>query len=153
MTNRWTTSDVAAHLRRMGSADPVTEACQDRPKVAKYRNAKTTTDGITFASKAEARHYQALKIVESTGAITGLKLQPRFELQPKFTDADGKKHRAVVYVADFEFMRKGERIGADMTREGIRTVVDVKGVETAAFKIKWKLVIARYPEIKFEVWK
>jgi hypothetical protein len=41
-------------------------------------------DGIVFASKAEMRRYAELKMLERSGAITSLELQPRFILQDPF---------------------------------------------------------------------
>lgn len=49
----------------------------------KYGNRKTVIDGIHFPSKLEAARYQQLKLLELAGQITGLELQPRFELIPK----------------------------------------------------------------------
>lgn len=102
-----------------------------------------TCDGITFDSKVEMRHYQTLKIAQQAGMISGLELQPKFLLQEKFTDTQGRKHRAVFYVADFRF-----------TREGKTVVVDVKSgpTKTAQFRLKWKMVPARYPDVVWEMW-
>jgi hypothetical protein len=46
----------------------------------KYRNIKTIVDGITFASKKEAKRYSELKLLERAGMITDLELQPAFNL-------------------------------------------------------------------------
>ncbi len=99
-------------------------------------------DGIRFASKRESEVYQVLKITESVGMISGLRLQPRYELQAKFTDGAGVNHRAVCYVADFEFTRVDKLVA-----------VDVKGAPTAEFRLKWKMAIKKYPEVVFEIWK
>lgn len=96
---------------------------------SKYRNVRTEVDGITFASKAEARRYQELKLLERAGKISGLKLQPRYPLNAE----DGTK--IATYVADFEYL--SEFNGRTYTE-------DVKGVETPAFRLKSKLFEAQY---------
>lgn len=101
---------------------------------SKYKAKKTEIDGITFASKSEAKRYEELKLLQRGGAIQNLSLQPRFMLQEGFVNIDtGKKERAIEYVSDF------------MYDEGDRTVVeDVKGFKTADYKIKRKLFIKKY---------
>lgn len=100
--------------------------------MSKYGNKKTLVDGILFDSKNEASRYRELKMLEKMGLIQGLKLQPEYELQPKFKI--GKKtERAIKYKADFEYM------------EGVTTVVeDVKGCVTKEFAIKRKMFLYRY---------
>lgn len=137
----WTTRDVAEAYRRQGSPAPIQTECGDgRPH--KYGATRVHLDGQVFASKAEARGYQVLKVLEAAGQITNLKLQPRYVLQAGFRDSGGKWVRSVTYVADFEFLRDGKRVA-----------VDVKGMETAAFRLKAKLFAARYPAIQFEIWR
>ena len=98
----------------------------------KYRNVKTTIDGIKFDSKAEASRYTELKLLEKAGEITDLKLQPRFILQHNFKHKN-KTVRAITYMADFQYSENGKEI-----------VEDVKGVETAVFKIKKKMFLNIY---------
>jgi hypothetical protein len=99
-------------------------------KASKYGAKKTVVDGIEFASKAEARFYGHLKLLERQGLISGLELQPRFELVPA-VKLDGKTKRALVYVADFRY--RCEATGATV-------IADVKGVATQAYKIKRHLM-------------
>lgn len=99
----------------------------------KYGNKKVTVDAIEFDSLAEARRYEQLKLMERAGAISGLRLQPRYELQRAFTDNDGKHQRAITYVADFEYVENGQRI-----------TEDVKGTITKEYAIKKKLFLYRY---------
>lgn len=145
----WTTAQASAVFARLGIINNVEAACGQPPRRSKYNvdlspagKAKRTADGILFGSEREMRGYQTLKIAERHGLVSSLRLQPRYELQAKFTDAAGKKHRAVVYVADFTFQRGGRTI-----------VVDVKGTETHAFRIKAKLFVAKYPHLLFEIWR
>jgi hypothetical protein len=101
---------------------------------SKYKAKKTTIDGITFDSNAEARRYQQLKLLERAGEIQNLSLQPCFLLQEGFVNVyTNRKERAIEYVGDF------------MYSEGDRTVVeDVKGFKTADYKIKRKLFLYKY---------
>ena len=108
--------------------------------MSKYNARRTTIDGITFDSKAEARRYEELKLLQAGGTISGLTLQPSYELQPKFTDDKGVKHRAIVYIADFRYREQYEEV-----------VEDVKGMQTAEFKIKHKLLLFRHPGLDFRI--
>ena len=101
---------------------------------SKYRANKTEVDGIVFDSKREAARYRELKLMEQTGEIFDLKLQPTFELQKSFKHK-GKTIRAITYKADFMYRARG-----------ITTFVveDVKGMETEVFKIKRKMFLKQY---------
>lgn len=96
----------------------------------KYGAKKVLIDGITFDSKAEAKFYIQLK---ENGV--DFELQPRFLLQDSFKK-NGKHFRKIEYIADFKI---GNRI------------IDIKGIETEAFKIKKKLFEYKYPELKLEL--
>ena len=142
---------MAAVYRRQGIPAPIESACGDGLRSArfllnsgssKYGAQRIQLDGHVFASKAEARGYQVLKILEAAGRITSLKLQPRYVLQAGFRDGGGKWVRSIVYVGDFEFRRDGKVV-----------CVDVKGIQTPAFRLKAKLFATRYPEIELEIWR
>lgn len=105
----------------------------------KYRNKRTTINGITFASKGEANRYQELKLLERAGEISNLKLQPKFELQPKFRK-NGKTHRAINYIADFQYVENGQTV-----------VEDFKGFETKEFLIKKKLFEYKYDDLELKI--
>lgn len=72
--------------------------------MSKYKNIKVMVNGIKFDSKAEARRYAELKLMEDTGHIKELKLQPKFELQPKYKNNKGETIRAIIYKADFSYI-------------------------------------------------
>ena len=91
-------------------------------------------DGIVFASKAEMARYDELRMLEKTGKISNLELQPKFLLIPKIKKSD----RATYYIADFAYIRDGKRI-----------IEDVKGFRTAVYKLKIKLLLCKYQEINF----
>lgn len=84
----------------------------------KYRNKKTVVDGITFDSKAEAKRYGELKLLERCGAITGLERQRRFTLIPK-----SKYGQARYYVADFVYAENGKTIVEDVKSRATKTPV------------------------------
>lgn len=103
------------------------EELANRKRPHKYSAIATVVDGIRFASKAEARRYQELKILERGGVITNLELQPKFPLV-----VEGVK--VATYIADFAYTDK----------HGSKVVEDVKGMETDVFKIKRKLFEVLY---------
>lgn len=106
-------------------------------KMTKYNNKKTIVDGKIFDSKKEARRYQELALMEKSGKITNLELQPKFTLQEKFK-YNGEIYHAITYTADFSYIE----------REDAKTVVeDVKGVETEIFKLKRKLFIKKFGQL------
>ncbi len=100
----------------------------------KYRAVKVEVDGVTFDSKREAERYLELKLMVKNGEISGLQLQPAFELQEGFTNSKGQKVRPIIYKADFAYVNK----------EGNPVVEDVKGMETDAFKLKRKMFDFKY---------
>jgi len=102
---------------------------------SKYNAKKTVVDGITFDSKAEARRYGELKLLERAGLISKLKLQPKYVLIPAYTNGNGRKIRAMHYIADFEYY--------DHERKRI-VIEDVKGHKTREYKLKKKLFEKRY---------
>lgn len=106
-------------------------------KPRKYRNRPTTVDGITFDSKAEARRYSELKLLEKAGEISDLSLQPQYPLTVQMPAGLFEPASATIgkYVADFRYY-EGDY--------GDLVVEDVKGTETALFKWKRKHFEAEY---------
>lgn len=97
--------------------------------MSKYRNIPTVVDGLRFASKAEARRYQELCLLQRAVAVYTANSVRWFIRQPSFDLPGG-----VRYIADFLVIWD----------DGHITVEDVKGVETAVFKIKKKLFEEKY---------
>ena len=93
----------------------------------KYGAKATTVDGIEFDSKAEAQRYLQLKAMEKAGQIVDLRIQVEFQLLPA-QEKDGRKERAVKYVADFCYR----------DRDGTYVVEDVKSgpTKTKEFVLK-----------------
>ena len=104
-----------------------------RPYNHKYGNKKETIDGITFDSKHEAKIYSELKLLERCGAIRNLQLQVPFVLLEPY-EINGKKVRAVKYIADFVFINE----------KGEKEVWDAKGMKTDVYKLKKKFFEQRY---------
>lgn len=101
---------------------------------SKYNAVPTVIDGIRFASKAEAKRYGELKLLQSAGLIFGLELQPKFPIE-----INGSK--ICTYIADFKYFRKtsqDQAAGSDEITE------DVKGMLTPVYKLKKKMVEAQY---------
>lgn len=94
----------------------------------KYGNKPTEVDGIKFASKAEARRYSQLRLLERAGEIANLTLQPRYPLAVNGV-------LVCTYVADFDY--------TDNNTHRLVTE-DTKGVKTKDFVIKAKLFHAIY---------
>lgn len=98
--------------------------------MSKYHAVKTTVDGITFDSKAEARRYSELRLMERAGLIEGLQRQVPIELLPKVKFHDATRATpALRYVPDFTYYEW--QAGKKM-----KVFEDVKGMLTPAFKIK-----------------
>jgi len=97
--------------------------------VSKYGAKKTTVAGIEFDSKAEARRYGELVILERAGYIKNLERQPVYILLPAVV-VGGRKKPALRYKADFRYYD---------TKARETVVEDVKSPATAklaAFRIK-----------------
>jgi hypothetical protein len=88
------------------------------PKKAKYGNQKTDVNGITLASKKEAKRYKELNLLLKAGKIGMLARQVEYELNV------GGSH-SLKYLADFVYI----------DRETGETIVeDVKGTRTPTYK-------------------
>lgn len=101
---------------------------------SKYNNKKVTLDDITFDSKIEASYYEHLKQLEQQGIISEFLMQKEYIVFEGYTK-DGKKVLPIKYKADFEVHYPDNRI----------EVIDIKGFETADFKLKKKLFEYRFP--------
>ena len=95
----------------------------------KYGAKKKEVDGIRFDSIKEADYYVQLKLRLAGGHIASFERQVPFVLQEKFSDQYGAC-REIKYVADFTVIHS----------DGSMEIVDVKGFETAIFKLKWKML-------------
>lgn len=111
---------------------------QVKNKEFKYKNKKSEVDGIVFDSKKEAAYYINLKLARKAGKIKDFHLQPVFELlEPKKDFVTGK---GIYYRADFKVIKN----------DGSEEIVDTKGYKTYAYKLKKKLLLAKYPDLNFK---
>mgnify|MGYP001043628367 CR=1 FL=1 len=110
------------------SARDVREQLKKVAKRSKYSAERTEVDGITFASKKEAKRYAELRDCQRAGLLRDLKLQPRFPLVVNNV-------KIGTYVGDFEYTD---------CEDGQRILEDVKGFKTPAYRLKKKLVLALY---------
>ena len=94
----------------------------------KYRAKRVEVDGIRFDTRAEARRYGELRLLEAAGTISDLKLQVEYPIYLK-------DHYICTYRADFVYFdrEKDEWI-----------IEDVKGVRTQVYRLKKRLVEASY---------
>jgi len=89
-------------------------------------------EGKIFDSRMEGSYYQELLWMKRDGAIREIECQPVFILQ---------ENPKIKYVADFRITFS----------DGTQIIVDVKGFETPAFRMKAKLFKAKYPDIELRV--
>ncbi|QQK07725.1 DUF1064 domain-containing protein [Miniphocaeibacter halophilus] len=101
----------------------------------KYRAIRCECDGIKFDSLKEINRYKELKLLERAKEIYKLELQPRFLILDGF-EYEGKKEKAIYYVADFQYI----------TKDGYEIVEDTKGFKTDVYKIKRKMFLFKYGE-------
>ncbi|MPZ13970.1 MAG: DUF1064 domain-containing protein [Chloroflexi bacterium] len=101
----------------------------------KYGNVPTPLAGHTFASKAEARRYAELALLESAGHIYQLEVHPPFPLV-----VNGQL--IGTYRADFSYVQDGRFVCEDVkgarprdwprTKKLMRALYDIDVVEIAA---------------------
>lgn len=111
-------------------------------KRSKYNARRIEADGYMFDSLSEHRRYEELKLLLREGEIAEIEVHPVYILQTGFVDGHGKKHRKIDYEADLRYVD---------THTGLTVVEDVKGIQTPAFKIKYKLLMYRYPDLDFRI--
>jgi len=97
------------------------------PRRHKYGAKKVKLDGYTFDSKAEAKRYEELKLMEKAGRITDLEVHPVYCINFKTV-------RICKVILDFKyFIYRSEWI-----------YEDVKGVRTPVYRLKKKLLEATH---------
>lgn len=94
------------------------------PAKSKYNAKATVVDGMRFDSKKEATYYSELKIRVGAGKVLMFLRQVPFHLPG-----------GVRYVVDFQ----------EFHADGTIHFIDVKGMQTADFKMKKKMVEDLYP--------
>ncbi len=140
-THEWLAERLAANPQLRIASDsgpsrvPIPETATVVPaepespaKARKYRNKPTMVNGLTFASKKEAKRYQELDLMRQVGEIHNLTLQPKYAII-----VEGIK--ICTYVADFSYQ---------VRLSGATVVEDTKGVKTPVYRLKRKLMKAVY---------
>ncbi len=110
---------AAADVRDLIKASPA--------KPGKYKNKRVECDGYGFDSGHERDRYVDLKMLQRAGTIVDLQLQPRYPLEVNGILVG-------TYVGDFYYV----------DAKGDPHCEDAKGVRTAVYKLKRKLVKAIY---------
>ena len=114
--------------------------------MSKYRNQRTTVNGIIFDSRREAKRYCELAVLERAGVIQDLQMQKTFVLVPEQREEPTERYkkgihkgewkpgtlieRPITYIADFVYHEKGQLV-----------VEDAKGLRTKEYIIKRKLML------------
>lgn len=99
-----------------------------------------------FDSTKEYCRWLDLQLMEKAGTISNLERQKELVIQDAFV-YEKKRVQRIVYKADFSYS----------DAQGKTIVEDVKGfdsksgkyMQTEAFRLKWKLLKAKYPEYHF----
>lgn len=108
------------------------EILKTKGKRNKFNAIRCEHDGIKFDSKAEMYRYFDLDILQRSGQISNLELQPVYQLPGGIT-----------YKADFRYIEDGTTV-----------VEDVKGgkaTQTRVFINKWKQVNELYPDVDWRL--
>lgn len=115
-------------------------AVRAQKKPHKYHAQAVVVDGIRFASKAEARRYGELKLLQKTGEIRRLAVQPGFDLAVHGVEfiPTGLPSLIGQYRGDFFYERLNK---AQSWGEAIweRVVEDVKSPATRTALYRWKV--------------
>ena len=138
MSMNWTEDEFQDYIaKKTGKAKKA-----EPQKKKKYNNKKIYIDDIKFDSRDESLYYLHLKSLKEKGLIKEFKLQPKYELIPKFK-YQGQNRRAMTYAPDF--------IVTDL--EDNVTVIDVKSIGTATQQgeLRRKLFEYYYPELNL-IW-
>ena len=137
---RITEKQYREYMQRLGLQPDEVVMSKETKKKPKYRNVKVYVyeDGYVshepvqnhggladrFDSIKEYNRYRELVLLEKAGIISNLQKQVPMVIQEAFIDNDGKKQRAIIYKADFIYIKDGEEV-----------VEDVKGYDMKKTKI------------------
>lgn len=114
-------------------------------KRPKYGNKVCYLGDIKFSSKKEMQRYLVLKEAQDKGVISGLELQPKFELIPKVTEQvvthlktkdkieEKFVQHPIMYIGDFAYVKNGVKVVEDIKSSPKADAIDDK------FLIKEKL--------------
>lgn len=100
----------------------------------KYGAKKTTIGGIRFDSRAEAKRYTELQLLQKAGVIANLQRQVAIPLKGALGPILTPTGRKATYKADFVYV--------DLERNA-EVIEDVKGFETPEYKLKRAILAAQ----------
>lgn len=111
-----------------------------RKKGTKFNNKKIIFHDIKFDSEDEMYYYQYLLAKKAKEEIIKFELQPKYLLQPKFIDAQGKTVQAITYTPDYLVYHL----------DGTVEAIDVKSLGTATQQgeLRKKMFLFIYPQTK-----
>lgn len=115
--------DRAIRKAEVGMRRPLSHPAA-APKASKYGNKRTVAHGKKFDSKREADRYGELLLLEKAGRISELTRQTSYQLEVNGV-------LICRYVCDASYIEDGKRV-----------VEDTKGMRTAVYKLKKKLMLA-----------
>lgn len=129
------TSMTMDQLKALGyhiGPDGVAKKVPGTNKPNKYGAIKTKVSGKTFDSKAEAKRFAVLAMMEKAGEISDLRTQVPYFLhsQEDIDKCKKLKLRPIKYIADFVYVQ-----------DGVEVVEDCKGHRTQIYLMKRKLMI------------
>jgi hypothetical protein len=103
--------------------------------VSKYHAQRTAVGDQVFDSKREARRWVELQILQRAGAIVALERQVPYVLYAPGLESADAGELAIVgrWIADFRYRERGQVV-----------IEDAKGVRTAVYRLKKRLVEATY---------
>ena len=108
--------------------------------MSKYHSIRTLYNGEWYDSKREANYAKQLDLLRR--AVLEDERVISVERQPGCLLVEGSKGvRPVTYRADFKITYANNRV----------EIVDVKGFQTAVFKLKLKLMKSKYPDIAIKL--
>ena len=120
---------------------------RDKPKTAKaskYHNKKIEYEGHIFDSIKEMNYYKSLQVLQRAGEIVKIELQPVFPYIVAYSlPAEGHStyerlhntfEKTYKYIGDFRVTYKNGNVA----------IIDAKGVRTAIYKRKKKIIEALY---------
>lgn len=137
---------VDEYRRRVKIGDLVnTQNEHAHPRSHKFGAEQTSVDGVVFSSRLEAERYVVLTHAQRKNLISGLKLQPQFEVQRAFRYKN-RHIRPVLTVMDFQY-----EVYVDGTRHIV--VEDTKGFDNPLSRLKRKLFLAKYGHLDFRIVK
>lgn len=118
--------EALGRLVRKQWAKPYPPITHDPARTNKYRAVKKWVDGHQFDSSGEAKRYAELSMLEKAGKIRHLVLQQRYSITVEGV-------HICDYVADFVY-----------SEGGLEIIEDFKGMRTAVYELKKKLMLAVY---------